>query len=259
MKYGNQRGATDVRKDRILRLLRMRDRLTVSELSELLAVSAVTIRKDLDQLEQHGLLSRMHGGAVMPGHRYARRHVACRAQQLAHERRVAAAAAKLVQPGQSIFLDASSIGVQIARLLKDSTDLRVVTAGLDPALELACAAGVNTVVVGGALRHGSSALVGCLAVEMAQQLSVDIGFFCAQGVSARHGLSDSDVDEAQLKRQLVRAASVVVGVANASALGTTAFSAFALPHEISRIITASAAPRTAVEALRSRAIAVDLV
>jgi DeoR/GlpR family transcriptional regulator of sugar metabolism len=180
-------------------------------------------------------------------------------EQLAEKRRIAQAAAALIHSGQQIFLDVSTTALQVARLIKDREELIVVTNGLYTALELNFCMGITTIVVGGIMRRRSSSLVGSLNYDLLQRLRVDIGFFGARGVTARDGLMEADLDEAQLKQQMVRASGMVVGIVDSSKFGTMAFSAFALPREIDRIITDENAPASMVNELRAHDIAVDLV
>lgn len=248
------------RRDHLLEYLSSCDKASVGQLSQVLSVSEVTIRKDLDLLEEQGLLLRIHGGAMVSGRGRLERHFAAREQEHRDKkRRIAHAAARLVQPGQCIFLDASTTALQIARLLKDRGELTVVTNGLYTALELNFSAGVTTLVTGGTMRHRSSSLVGSLSSDLLQRLHVEIGFFGASAVSATSGLMEADLDEAQLKQRMVHASALVVGVVDASKLGRQAFHAFALPTEIDRIITDSQAPFAIVEQFHEQAIAVELV
>src|SRR5437762_13486379 len=132
------------RREEILAYLSARDRTSVGELSQVLGVSEVTVRKDLDQLEAQGVLTRVHGGAVVSGRGRLERYFAAREQEhLEEKRRIAQAAASLVQSGQQIFLDASTTALQVARLVKHREDLVVVTNGLYTALELNFSAGVT--------------------------------------------------------------------------------------------------------------------
>lgn len=259
MAHTDQLMSPERRREQLLNLLGSRDRASVGELSQELGVSEVTIRKDLDALEAQGLLVRMHGGAMASGRGRLELHFATREQQyLDEKRRIAQAAARLVQPGQRIFLDASTTALQVARLLKDRENLIVVTNGLYTALELTFSAGVTTIVVGGTMRRRSSSLVGSLSADLLQRMRVDIGFFGARAVSA-DGLMEGDLDEAQLKQRMVQVSALTVGLADASKFGSTAFSVFALPHEIGRVITDQRAPAQIVEALRARDVTVDLV
>src|SRR3954452_25196570 len=219
----------DRRRDHILAYLSARDRTSVSELSQTLGVSEVTVRKDLDVLESQGVLTRVHGGAVVSGRGQLELYFAAREQEhLEETRRIAQAAAALIQSGQRIFLDASTTALQMARLIKDREDLIVVTNGLYTALELNFSADITTIVVGGTMRHRSSSLVGSFNYNSLQRLRVAIGFFGARGVTARDGLMESEIEEAQLKQQLASASGVVVGIVDSSKFGATAFSAFAL-------------------------------
>jgi DeoR/GlpR family transcriptional regulator of sugar metabolism len=248
------------RRDQILAYLSAHDRTQVSELSQVLGVSEVTVRKDLDVLESQGVLTRIHGGAVVSGRGRLELYFGAREQQrLEEKRRIAQAAAALIQSGQRIFLDASTTALQVARLIKDREDLVVVTNGLYTALELNFSAGITTIVVGGTMRRRSSSLVGSLNHNSLQRLRVDIGLFGARGVTARDGMMESELDEAQLKQQLVSASRLVVGIVDSSKFGRMSFSAFALPHEIDRIITDEQAPPTLVAEFRSLNITVDLV
>lgn len=256
----DQTMSTEQRREQILIHLNRNDRCSVGELSQLLGVSEVTVRKDLDVLELQGLLTRYHGGAIASGRSRLELYFAAREQEHVEEkRRIAQAAAALIESGQHIFLDASTTALQIARLIKDRHGLTVVTNGLFTALELNFCSGVMTIVIGGLVRPRSSSLVGKLNQDLAERLRFDIGFFGARGVTARDGMMESDVGEAQLKQQMVSSSELVVGVADSSKLGDRAFNVFALPHEISRIITDTAAPAAIVNDLRARGIIVDLV
>ncbi len=178
---------------------------------------------------------------------------------LEEKRRIAQAAAGLIRSGQRIFLDASTTALQVTRLIKDREDLTVVTNGLYTALELNFCEGITTIVVGGIMRRRSSSLVGSPSYSVLQRLRVDIGFFGARAVTARDGLMESDLDEAQVKQHMASASAVVVGVVDSSKFGGSALSAFALPQEIDRIITDAQAPASIVGELRAQDIVVDLV
>ena len=248
------------RREQILAFLNAQERTSVYELSQALDVSEVTVRKDLDQLELQGLLTRVRGGAVVSGRGRLERYFAAREQEhIEEKRRIAQAAAALIRPGQQVFLDASTTALQVARLIKEREDLVVVTNGLYTALELNFSSGITTIVVGGAMRPRSSSLVGSFNFESLRRLRFDSGYFGARGVTARDGLMESDVEEALLKQQIVSASQTVIGVVDSSKFGMTAFSAFALPQEIDCIITDDGAPSEVVAELRALNIKVDLV
>jgi DeoR/GlpR family transcriptional regulator of sugar metabolism len=250
----------EARRETILAHLSTRDRAAVIDLSQLLGVSDVTVRKDLDALEGLGLLTRVHGGAVISGRGRIELHFAARAQQQIEEkRRIAQSAAALIRGYQRIFLDASSTAVEVARLIKDHKNLLVVTNGLFTALELNFSPGVTTIVVGGRMRRRSSSLVGGTSLNALERLRLQVGVFGAAGVTGADGLLEADLDEANLKQQVVAACEIVVGIVDSRKFGVSALSAFALPHELDRVITDAAAPAAIVAALRAQDVLVDLV
>src|SRR5947209_14960146 len=107
--------STARRREQILAYLSAQERTSVGELSHALGVSEVTVRKDLDQLEAQGLLTRVRGGAVASGRGRLEMYFASREQDhLEEKRRIAQAAAELVRTGQQIFLDASTTALQLA-------------------------------------------------------------------------------------------------------------------------------------------------
>src|SRR6478609_4239496 len=161
MSQVDQSMSPERRREQILAHLSAQERTSVGELSQALDVSEVTVRKDLDQLEAQGLLTRVRGGAVVSGRGRLERYFAAREQEhLEEKRRIAQAAARLIFSGQQIFLDASTTALQVARLIKDREDLIVVTNGLYIALELTFSDNITTIVVGGTVRHRSSSLLG---------------------------------------------------------------------------------------------------
>ncbi len=256
----DRRETPEDRRATILAYLNDHDRVLVGDLAQLLSVSEVAVRKDLDQLEAQGLLTRVHGGAIGSGRGRLELHFATREQQQHDEkRRIAQAATALIRPHQRIFLDASTTALQIARQIKDRHDLLVVTNGLYTALELNFSQGITTIVVGGRMRQRSSSLVGVTSYAALERLRVDIGFFGAAGVTGHDGLTENDLDEAQLKQWMVGASGVVIGIVDSRKFGTTQLSAFALPREIDRVITDTGAPKSIVEELRTQDVIVDLV
>lgn len=260
MAQADQGMSLERRREEILSYLSARGRSSVGDLSQFLGVSEVTVRKDLDVLESQGLLSRVHGGAIVSGRGRLELYFAAREQEhLEEKRRIAQTAAALIHSGQRVFLDASTTALQVARLIKDREDLIVVTNGLYTALELNFSTGITTLVVGGTMRRRSSSLVGSLGYDALQRLHVDLGLFGAHGVTARDGLMESNIEEAQLKQQMVRASDIVAGIVDASKFGSRSFCTFALPREIDRIITDTCAPAEIVKELREQGIDVDLV
>jgi DeoR/GlpR family transcriptional regulator of sugar metabolism len=258
--FSNGALSSDARRDLIIDELRRQDEVTVSRLSELLGVSDVTIRKDLQQLEDQGYLTRVRGGAVFSGRGQLELRFAAR-QQLALEekRRLAARAAQYVRPGATVFLDGSTTVFQMTRLLRHIQGLTVITNGLYAALELSFAPEITTIVVGGILRKQSSSLVDLLTPELLRRLHVDVAFVSCRGFTVEHGLMESDLREAQLKRAMSQAAQQVVALVDNSKLGHVYIASSLLPEEIDTILVDYGMDEATRAALSATGVGVEVV
>lgn len=243
--------SSDARRELIIEELRRQDEVTVTGLSERLGVSDVTIRKDLQQLEDQGYLTRVRGGAVFSGRGQLELRFAARQQLgLEEKRRLAARAAKFVRPGATIFLDGSTTVFQMTRLLRHIQGLTVITNGLYAALELSFAPEITTIVVGGILRKQSSSLVDLLTPELLRRLHVDVAFLSCRGFTLEHGLMESDLREAQLKRAMAQAAQQIVALVDHSKIGNVYIASSMLPEELDTLLVdsnLSAEQRAALE------------
>lgn len=252
--------SSEARRERIIQELRQQDEVTVADLSARLGVSDVTIRKDLQQLEDQGYLTRVRGGAVFSGRgqlelRFAARQQIC----LEEKRRIAARAAQFIRPGATIFLDGSSTVFQMTRLLRQVQGLTVVTNGLYAALELSFAPDVTTIVVGGILRRQSSSLVDLLTPELLRRLHVDLAFLSCRGFTLEHGLMESDLREAQLKRAMAQAAQKVIALVDHSKFGNVYIASSVLPEEIDCLLVDSGLAPEDQAALEAAGIPLELV
>lgn len=252
--------SSEARRDLIIDELRRQDEVTVSRLSELLGVSDVTIRKDLQQLEDQGYLTRVRGGAVFSGRGQLELRFAARQQlSLEEKRRLAARAAQYVRPGATVFLDGSTTVFQMTRLLRHIQGLTVITNGLYAALELSFAPEITTIVVGGILRKQSSSLVDLLTPELLRRLHVDVAFVSCRGFTVEHGLMESDLREAQLKRAMAQAAQQVVALVDNSKLDHVYIASSLLPEEIDTILVDHGMDEATRSALIAAGVTVEVV
>ncbi len=257
---GSESASTTLRRKKIIDELHEQDEVTVTGLSAKLGVSDVTIRKDLQQLDDQGYLTRVRGGAVFSGRGQLELRFAARQQlSLDEKRRMAAHAVDNVRPGSTIFLDGSSTVFQMTRLLRDTRGLTVITNGLHAALELSFAEDVTTIVVGGILRPQSSSLVDLLTPELLQRLHVDVAFMSCQGFTIEHGLMESDLREAQLKRSMGLAAQKVFGLADHTKLGDVFIASSMLADEIDLLITDSGIDKEYQKAIESYGMKLAIV
>ncbi|GAA1269523.1 DeoR/GlpR family DNA-binding transcription regulator [Kitasatospora nipponensis] len=230
------------RLDLTLRLVQGSDRVTVSELAERLGVSDMTVRRDLDALEQQGLVRRVHGGAVATRSREeGAGFVAREPWQAATKDRLGATVAAMVEPGSRVLLDAGTTTVHVARHLADRAPLTVATLSLQGAFELADRPGIDLVVVGGRSRPGERSLVGPLALRTLEALAFDCFVLSIGGVHATHGWSEFSLDDAAVKQAALAQAATTIAVADATKLGVRAFSRVAELGAVQTFVTDTAA------------------
>jgi DeoR/GlpR family transcriptional regulator of sugar metabolism len=134
-----------------------------------------------------------------------------------------------------------------------------VTNGLYTALELSFAPEITTIVVGGILRKQSSSLVDLLSPEMLRRLHVDTAFLSCRGCTVEHGLMESDLREAQMKRALAKSAREVVAMLDHTKVGGVFIASSVLPEEIDRMLIDDALAEEKVAAIRSAGIPLELV
>jgi DeoR/GlpR family transcriptional regulator of sugar metabolism len=257
---GSHNLSSEERRERIIQVLREQDEVTVGELSRLLGVSEVTTRKDLQQLEEQGYLTRVRGGAVVSGRGQLELRFAARQQiNLEEKRRIASKAVELIQPGQTIFVDGSTTVFQMIRLLRDMQNLTVITTGLYAALELSFAPDVTTIVVGGILRRRTSSLVDTLSPKLLRRLHVDIAFLSCRGFTPEHGMMESDLREAQMKRAMAETAARKIAMIDHAKFGEVYVATSLLPEEIDLLIVDDKLPEDMRRALEAAQIPTEYV
>jgi len=228
----------------------------VEELTEQLGVSSATIRRDLGELENLGEVRRVYGGAVSTGGRLneplfdAKTSVAA-----AEKRRIAEAAAQYIKPNDTIYLDGGSTVLELARLLKDRSNISVVTNSLRAAVELA-GRGPRLVLVGGELRRLAQTTVGPLTRFMIQELHVDKAFMGTIGLSLEEGVTTTDPTEAYTKELVMEHAREVILLADSSKAHKVSFTRAGRLENVRVLITDSLFDRKLAKELRKRGMEV---
>jgi DeoR/GlpR family transcriptional regulator of sugar metabolism len=197
---------TPQRKAYILDVLRTQGQVIAKSLSEELALSEDTIRRDLRELAAEGRLQRVHGGALPASPAvgdYAMR------QRVAPEGKVAVgrAAAALVRTGQVVILDGGTTTEQLAKHLPRELRATVVTHSPTIAVALQEHPSIDVIVIGGRLFKHSVVTVGAAAVEQIARIRADLYFMGVTGIHPHAGLSTGDMEEAHIKRALRAAAA----------------------------------------------------
>jgi DeoR/GlpR family transcriptional regulator of sugar metabolism len=222
----------------------------VSALTELLSVSGMTVRRDLDALAVSGLVEKVHGGATArkqlsadePGFE-AKSH-----RQLAEKEAIARAAAQLVRPGQAVALTAGTTTWRLAHHIFDVPDLTVVTNSVQVANVLHRERRPDlTVVLTGGVRTPSDALVGPVAVTALRSLHVDLLFIGVHGMAEDPGYTTPNLLEAETNQAFIATAEQVVVMADRTKWGVRGLSCFATLGEAHVLISDSRLPVEARE------------
>jgi len=258
-----ERGAQmliEERRQYIVALARQHGRVLVEDLSQSLGISRITIRKDLDYLQNRGVLERTHGGALLPGPSTLT-DPSLQEKEGRHSKekqRIASAAVKQVQDGQCIILDSGTTTTVIAKALKQLSHLTVITNAVNIAAELS-GTDFEVILTGGSLRKNSFSLVGPLAEEMLHDMHADILFLGVDGFDLEVGLTTPNVMESRVNRAMVKAAAMTIVVCDSTKFNRRSLSKIVEANAVHHVITDSGLPEETAQALRNLGIKLTLV
>ena len=250
------------RRRKILEYLERDGRVTVENLVKSLAVSAVTVRGDLDALSLAGSLVRTHGGAVRQLNPVQDYPVEVKATvHHAEKERIGRAAVKLIEPGQTIILDSGSTAAEVAAAIKAQklTQITVITNALNIARSLAETPNISLIMIGGILRQVAGSFVGPQAEQMLRDLHADHFFLAVDGFDPQIGPSTPDSLEAQLNGLMMQISKEVTVIADASKFGRRSLSVIGDISRIHRVITDRRVQDEMATSLRERGIEVIIV
>lgn len=232
----------DTRKNDILAILKRENKVHVPDLSERFGVSEVTIRKDLKELEDRGLLRRVHGGAECI--RQDRVAVESTLSELvtlhpAEKRAIARRAFGFIEDGDAILLDASTTTRELAHLLRDSdlADLTVITPSAEIAIELVACPHIQVILIGGIMRPSLNTTMGPIATDTLKQLHADKAFIGVNGVDVQVGLTTQNILECEMKRCIIEASTRSFVLADASKLNAIALGVIGAVSAVDYIVT----------------------
>jgi DeoR family transcriptional regulator, fructose operon transcriptional repressor len=252
------------RRAQLLELLRQDTVMSIRSLSEHLAVSSLTIRRDLDTLQSEGAVERLHGGVrLLPAaaHDLDKREVNYffrRKVALAEKRAIAGVALQYLLRDQVVFLDASTTALCLAQAIPEELALTIVTHSAILPVELALRPNIQVISTGGVLHSRSLCYLGSEAECRVRQLHAERAFFGLKGLSLAEGCTDANVLEIELKSIMANRSQQLYILADHTKLGKVALSAFAALEQVHTLITDERADPELVSALRRRGIEVQL-
>ncbi|MBE7209775.1 MAG: DeoR/GlpR transcriptional regulator [Gluconacetobacter diazotrophicus] len=225
------------RQQEIAALLRGSGRLAVDELAARFAVTPQTIRRDLNELADARVITRVHGGAIIASGvanlaYEARKHTARDAK-----RRIGEVAASLIPDSASVFLNLGTTTEEVSRAIAGRTGLLVVTNNMNVAIELFRNPGIQVIVAGGTLRHSDGGIVGRLAADAFRQFKADVAVIGTSAIDEDGTLLDYDLREVQVSRAIIENARRVVLVTDSSKFSRSAPVRIARLEEIDVLVT----------------------
>ena len=251
---------SEERRRAIVELLQQDGRVLVSDLAKHFRTSLITIRKDLEFLHHQGELERTHGGAL-PVKTGAVMDSSLQEKERLHRQeklRIAAAAVRMIGPGQVIILDSGTTTTSIARACRHMKNLTIITNATNIAAELADSP-VEVILTGGVLRSNSYSLVGPLAEESLRKLSADLLFLAVDGFDVHYGLTTPNLLEARVNRAMAESARRTIVVCDSSKFGRRSLSLILPTSAVHETITDSNIPKHDLRVLRKADVQVTLV
>jgi DeoR family transcriptional regulator of aga operon len=247
------------RRQFILARVQRDGRALISDMSEALGISRITIRKDFDCLASKGLVLRSHGGALparTQGTALLDPSLLEKEQKQFKEKlRIAKAAAALVAEGMCIVLDSGTTTTAIARELRRFSRLTVITNAVNIATKLADT-DFEVILTGGTLRKSSFSLVGPLTEDMLHSMRADLLFLGVDGFDVKAGVMTPNLLESRVNRAMVDSAARVVAVCDSTKFARRSLALIVPTSRIHAVITDHRISAADLEALTGAGIEV---
>ena len=248
------------RQQKIIELLASKGRLSVLELRTTLGASEATIRRDLDRLHDSGKLQRVHGGAILPERAAPEPPVMLRKSAQAEEkRRIAQAAAALVQDGETIFIGSGTTALEVARCLMGRKNLTVITNALTVINTLCQVSDMSVISVGGLFRSSELSFVGYLAEQSLKDLRPQKVIMGIRAISLKDGLTNDYLPEVSTDRVIIHSAPEVILAADHTKFGKVSTAFVASLNTLHKIVTDTGTPPEIVQELQGMGIEMIVV
>jgi DeoR/GlpR family transcriptional regulator of sugar metabolism len=229
---------SDLRRRAILTKLKDAGEVIIVDLVEEFGTSSMTIRRDLEFLEMEGLARRIRGGAISSLGRSFETPIALRAGTANRvKQNIGRAAADLIHENETVIIDVGTTTLELAKALTRNLKFTAITSSLQIASELSTKPEIRTIVTGGVLRTGEMSMIGSTAENTLSSFNCDTVFLGVGGISADSGLTEFNLEDAQVKQAAIKAARRCVVLADATKLGQVAFASVASADQIDVLIT----------------------
>jgi len=244
------------RQRQILDMLVAQKEIKLSYLKEQFDVTEMTLRRDLEKLEQSGHLRRIFGGAILVESDIALRD---RLGVMTQEKeKIGKEAASLILPGESVFIDAGTTPLQVARFMRAEYRNTVVTNSLNIVSELQNK-GISTIVIGGNVLDTTNSLVGPIAVNTLSTMVYDRVFLGATGLTVNHGFSNSNIHETEVKKIAIQQTGDVNILIDHTKFDMKGLTSFATLGQVNRIISDQSPSQSLIEGCKENNVEIIVV
>ena len=244
------------RRFRIREMLSVHRTVNAAELTATFGVTAATIRRDLAELEQEGVLVRSHGGAVSrtPSTNFQPSYESLGRVNKEEKQAIAGEAAGLILDGDTVFLEGSTTVFELARRLQHRSRLTVVTNSPLILCQLQRYPNINVMCTGGDLQKDVFYLSGLWAQRSISEIRVDKAFLGVSAIDPGYGISTANPAEAQIKNLLLKVARVRIGLADHSKFGKQSFAYVGPATDFNILVTDAGTDTNYISALQKSGI-----
>ncbi|MET3696686.1 DeoR family transcriptional regulator [Bacillus oleivorans] len=249
----------DERHEQIMKELTHNQSVKIIDLCKKFDVTRETIRRDLQEMENRGLLKRVHGGAILSRTNVEPTYSKRSQINLKEKEVIAQRAAEHVEDGDSLYLDIGTTTQLMPKYLQGKKNLTVITNGLLTAFELSKLPNIKVILSGGELRSGELSLSGPISINSLEALYIDKAFIGIGGITAQSGITDFHIDESQIRKTMIENASEVFALGDFSKFGVRAFTKVCDFKDITVLITDNKAPRDILSELEKFKLQIEVL
>jgi len=243
------------RKEKILNLLYKEGKVEVNNLSKMFNVTGATIRRDLRDIEKKGIIERAYGGAIIKKGTLYEPSFKNQLETFINEKeKIANEAAKLISEGDAIFLDSSTTVLYILKNIKMTLNITVVTNSIPIAYELSHHKNIELIILGGVVRTKTGTIVGPIAEKNIKEFKIDKAFLGISAINIKGEMTDPNIYEAQMKKNIIEVSRTIIGVTDHSKFGKESFSFVAHVSKLNKIITDKKIPSDFIKMIKKAKI-----
>lgn len=239
------------RQEVILRHLQTNRSVRIADLSTILEVTRETIRKDLYEMEQKGLVRKVHGGAILKKANLETKYVTRKTVNEQEKKAIAKKAAELVEDGDTIYIDYGTTTLYFSREISNKKDLTIITNSLPIAQELIDYSDFEVIIIGGNIRKNENSLFGPIAYRAIEKIFVDKGFFGIGGLDLHAGYTNMHMGESEVSRLMMQNSQFKVMLADFSKFNSVSMNQVATIDEMDVLITDCTADEDTIKEIQA--------